>query len=238
MNRQSQQALERQASLHALSRQQDRYARDRKYETTDGLLKGKSAPKEQPYDDHLRARLQELYPRRPRKAAMQLVAPEGAASEAVRKSHQVQGVAGRTMSSQLSSTALTLGRQTSAFTATATDFRQARPTEPVDAYTDLQNAKTLAHSELEEILAIPKDGRKQLQQHLRQPRDGDHSRNPLLKKLAAASSYSIGGKALSSNKEKQAMTALMYRTASAAQLPNQGLGLRADTLHSASAQQL
>lgn len=237
INRQNRQALERQASLNALSQQQDRHARDRKYDTTDGISKGKSAAKEQPYDDHLRARLKELYPRRHRKVGVQLVAAEAAMSEEAGKSKQVHGVAGRAMSSQLSSAALT-GPQTT-FTATATDFRRLRPAEPVDAYTDSRNAKTVAHSELEEILAIPKDGRKLLHQHSQGPqRESDKSRNPLLKKLAAASSYSIGGKALSSYKEKHAPSTLMYRTSSAAQLLNQGLGLRADTLHSASTQQL
>lgn len=200
-------------------------------------MNGKGAPRERPYDEQLRSQLKELYPRQHRKVAMQVAATEDMAGEAADYGHGRQGPGPRKiLSSQASPTSRALGQRVHGFTA-AMDFKKGQPAEPVDAYSDLQNAQTVAHSDLEEILAIPKDGRKLLLQHsLDQQKEGGKSRNSMLKKLAAASTYSLGGQALSSHKELQAMSATAYRTASAAQLSNQSPGLRA--LHAASAHQL
>ena len=125
------------------------------------------------------------------------------------------------------------------FAASAMDFKKMRPTEPGDAYTDSQHAPTVAHSDLEEILAIPKDGRKQLLRNsLVQHQESDKSRNPYLKKLAAATAYSSGGSFLSAYKELHAKSDMNYRTSSAAQLMRTAMAQRATASQAASAHQL
>lgn len=71
-------------------------------------------------------------------------------------------------------------------------------TDPSDAYSDKHhsNPYTFDHAELEEILAIPKDGKKQLNQHSFQRYENNdimRSRNSLMKKMALTTAYSFGG---------------------------------------------
>lgn len=75
------------------------------------LLKGKSAPRERPYDEHLRSQIQELYPRQHRKLAVQLSATESVTLEAANygNSNQRHGTAATILSSEQSSVGQALG---------------------------------------------------------------------------------------------------------------------------------
>ena len=67
---------------------------------------------------------------------------------------------------------------------TGPDTSQRRPADGVDE---------MPYSDLEAILAIPADGKKLLNKYCSSNAKGpDHSRNSYLKKLAAASTLSIG----------------------------------------------
>lgn len=88
--------------------------------------------------------------------------------------------------------------------------------EPIDAYTDGQYDTGVAdHKNLEEILAIPNDGRKRLNLH-NNFQNVNQSRNPALTKLAAATAYSLGGKSWVSSRGMPATATTLFRTSSSA----------------------